>query len=221
MATLAPVEQRRRALAEARAKEASKAASPRGAAATTSSSSLPPSSDQEEKEGATAAALAAAAADRSMVEATAAGLKKLLAAVSLMVSSATGVDLPSLPFGYKQSDEQEEQEEEAASFKVAVKVQHPNLAAGLELDMALLKWVASWGGHRVASTVDQFATNFECQLDFKDEAENLRKFGKHFNGPFWGSMVRHRGERELSSFEIECTNNKHNTTTNDKHQQQP
>jgi len=73
--------------------------------------------------------------------------------------------------------------------KVAVKVQHPNLSQGLETDMALLKWVGSWAGSRVAQTVDQFASNFECQLDFNDEADNLIKFSKHFNGPFWGSMV--------------------------------
>jgi len=38
--------------------------------------------------------------------------------------------------------------------------------------------------------VHQFATNFEAQLDFRDEAANLRKFSGFFTGAFWSSLVR-------------------------------
>ena len=73
--------------------------------------------------------------------------------------------------------------------KVAVKVQHPNLAERLEVDMAILRWTADRGGERVRQTVDQFAVNFEAQLDFRDEAENLRRFNRHFDTSFWRSLV--------------------------------
>jgi len=73
--------------------------------------------------------------------------------------------------------------------KVAVKVQHPDLASALELDMAILRWCGNALGDRVAQTVDQFAVNFEAQLDLRDEAANLRKFNEHFSGLFWPSLV--------------------------------
>lgn len=58
--------------------------------------------------------------------------------------------------------------------KVAVKVQHPNLATRLAIDMCLLRAAANlWSrlapDMRVGETADQFATNFEMQLDFRDE----------------------------------------------------
>ena len=36
---------------------------------------------------------------------------------------------------------------------------------------------------------DQFASNFEAQLDFNDEARNLRFFGANFGTKFWSSLV--------------------------------
>uniref|UniRef100_A0A7S0LB18 ABC1 atypical kinase-like domain-containing protein n=1 Tax=Coccolithus braarudii TaxID=221442 RepID=A0A7S0LB18_9EUKA len=77
---------------------------------------------------------------------------------------------------------------------VAVKVQHPNLAKRLALDMAILRQlaqVAAWlaPGWRISETADQFATNFEAQLDFRDEAENLRAFKRNFDSSFWRAIV--------------------------------
>ena len=82
----------------------------------------------------------------------------------------------------------------AAGTKVAVKVQHPDLAERLFLDMTILRRAADLAaafapGLRVGETVDQFASNFECQLDFRDEARNLRTFLDHFGGAFWSALV--------------------------------
>ena len=59
--------------------------------------------------------------------------------------------------------------------QVAVKVQHPDLAFRLALDMSLLRGLAELACWlvptlRVEQTVAQFASNFEAQLDFRDEA---------------------------------------------------
>ena len=42
---------------------------------------------------------------------------------------------------------------------------------------------------RVGETAHQFATNFEMQLDFEDEAANLRSFTANFSSSFWSAMV--------------------------------
>ena len=82
-----------------------------------------------------------------------------------------------------------------AGLPVAVKVQHPNLAANLALDMAILRGAAELVGsfHKsgvsVSDTVRQFATNFYMQLDFRDEAENLRRFNTAFGSSFWAAVV--------------------------------
>ena len=78
--------------------------------------------------------------------------------------------------------------------EVAIKVQHPNLPERLFLDMTILRRVAYLAaklapGMRVGETVDQFASNFECQLDFRDEARNLYTFRSNFGGAFWSSVV--------------------------------
>lgn len=64
---------------------------------------------------------------------------------------------------------------------MAVKVQHPNLRERLALDMAILRAAADVCSSllpnlRIAETVNQFATNFEMQLDFRDEARFLQQF---------------------------------------------
>lgn len=80
--------------------------------------------------------------------------------------------------------------------QVAVKVQHPGLAERLGLDMAILcgaadrlAAVAGERGFSISETVAQFASNFYMQLDFRDEAENLRRFSHHFSGGFWSAIV--------------------------------
>ena len=82
----------------------------------------------------------------------------------------------------------------ATGAKVAIKVQHPDLAVRLFLDMTILRRAADLAaalapGMRVGETVDQFASNFECQLDFRDEADNLRQFRDNFGGAFWSALV--------------------------------
>ena len=77
---------------------------------------------------------------------------------------------------------------------VCGQVQHPNLPERLFLDMTILRRAAAIGasiapGMRIGETVDQFASNFECQLDFRDEAANLRQFLTNFGGVFWSSLV--------------------------------
>lgn len=42
---------------------------------------------------------------------------------------------------------------------------------------------------RVEQTVAQFASNFEAQLDFRDEATNLDAFRHNFSSSFWQSLV--------------------------------
>jgi len=78
--------------------------------------------------------------------------------------------------------------------KVAVKVQHPNLPHRLALDMAILRYLGDLAARvapdmRIGETADQFASNFEAQLDFNDEAANLRFFGENFGSKFWSSLV--------------------------------
>ena len=77
-------------------------------------------------------------------------------------------------------------------LKVAVKVQHPNLAERLTLDMAILMSAAGFVGEvagvRIHETVAQFASNFYMQLDFRDEADNLRKFSTNFGSAFWSAV---------------------------------
>ena len=77
---------------------------------------------------------------------------------------------------------------------VAVKVQHPNLSERLDLDMSILRYISKLAaslapGMRIEETVNQFATNFEMQLDFVDEAYNLLLFGGNFGSTFWRSTV--------------------------------
>ena len=45
------------------------------------------------------------------------------------------------------------------------------------------------GGSRIAETVDQFTCNFEAQLDFTQEAANLRAFASNFGSIFWRAFV--------------------------------
>ena len=74
-----------------------------------------------------------------------------------------------------------------------MKIQHPNLAERLGIDMAILMRAAdavgSVKGVQVNDTVAQFASNFYMQLDFRDEAENLRRFRRHFASGFWRAIV--------------------------------
>ena len=74
-----------------------------------------------------------------------------------------------------------------------MKIQHPNLAERLGIDMAILMRAAdavgSVKGLQVNDTVAQFASNFYMQLDFRDEAENLRRFRRHFASGFWRAIV--------------------------------
>lgn len=81
-----------------------------------------------------------------------------------------------------------------AGTAVAVKVQHPGLAERLGIDMAILMKAASLidraaDGLGVDETVAQFASNFYMQLDFRDEADNLRRFSKQFGSSFWRAIV--------------------------------
>lgn len=77
---------------------------------------------------------------------------------------------------------------------VAIKVQHPNLTERLALDMQLLRWMSLLAARfapdlRIGETADQFAANFEAQLDFCDEARNLKRFSANFSSSFWSAMV--------------------------------
>jgi len=76
---------------------------------------------------------------------------------------------------------------------VAVKVQHPNLPERMALDMAILRLMADlcsllFPQLRIGETADQFATNFEMQLDFRDEARFLRQFRRNYSGQFWSAI---------------------------------
>lgn len=77
---------------------------------------------------------------------------------------------------------------------VAVKVQHPNLADKMALDMAILRQIAVYAAWlapdmRIDETMNQFASNFECQLNFIDEAHNLIEFAQNFGSTFWQATV--------------------------------
>jgi len=77
---------------------------------------------------------------------------------------------------------------------VAVKVQHPNLAERLSLDMSLLRALGDLAARyapdmRIGETADQFAINFRAQLDFELEAENLERFAANFSSAFWSALV--------------------------------
>ena len=80
-----------------------------------------------------------------------------------------------------------------AGCKVAIKIQHPNLSERLGIDMAILMGAAdalgSVQGLQIKETVAQFASNFYMQLDFRDEADNLRRFRDHFASGFWRAIV--------------------------------
>ena len=80
-----------------------------------------------------------------------------------------------------------------AGAKVAIKIQHPGLAERLGIDMAILMkgadLLGSFKGLQINDTVAQFASNFYMQLDFRDEAENLRRFHRHFASGFWRAIV--------------------------------
>jgi hypothetical protein len=43
---------------------------------------------------------------------------------------------------------------------------------------------------RINDTVAQFASNFYMQLDFRDEAENLRRFNRNFASAFWRAVLQ-------------------------------
>ncbi len=77
--------------------------------------------------------------------------------------------------------------------RVAIKVQHPGIVETITIDMAILRWlgslIGSVGGSRMAETVDQFTSNFEAQLDFTEEAANLRAFASKFGSVFWRAFV--------------------------------
>ena len=65
--------------------------------------------------------------------------------------------------------------------RVAVKVQHPDLPERLALDIEILRTVANavsvvFPRLRIGETADQFSTNFQMQLDFRDEARFLHQF---------------------------------------------
>jgi aarF domain-containing kinase len=91
---------------------------------------------------------------------------------------------------------------------VAVKVQHPNLTERLALDMAILRKLAALAARlapdmRIGETADQFALNFEAQLDFRDEARNLEKFASNFTSSFWSAVVSFpRPIRDLVSHDV-------------------
>lgn len=91
---------------------------------------------------------------------------------------------------------------------MAVKVQHPNLTERLALDMAILRKLAALAARlapdmRIGETADQFALNFEAQLDFRDEARNLEKFASNFTSSFWSAVVSFpRPIRDLVSHDV-------------------
>ena len=72
--------------------------------------------------------------------------------------------------------------------EVAVKVLHPQLAASIELDLALMRSVAAcltrllpdlkWLNMEAAVT--EFQTLLESQLDLRTEADNLQRFRENF-----------------------------------------
>ena len=79
---------------------------------------------------------------------------------------------------------------------VIVKVQHPGLGRRLALDMYLLRALSKGCGRlhalrglRISETVDQFASNFTAQLDFRDEAANLLRFAANFDTSFWRAII--------------------------------
>ena len=77
-----------------------------------------------------------------------------------------------------------------------MQVQHPSLGRRLALDMYMLRAASRACGQlrslsdlRIPETVDQFASNFTAQLDFRDEARNLRRFKANFDTSFWRAII--------------------------------
>ena len=54
---------------------------------------------------------------------------------------------------------------------------------------SLAQNVGKLGTFDIKGTVDQFATNFYMQLDFRDEAHFLSMFGSNFGSSFWKAIV--------------------------------
>ncbi len=74
--------------------------------------------------------------------------------------------------------------------EVAVKVQRPNLRPILNLDLFLMRWLASWLapflplnlGHDLTTIVDEFGLKLFEEIDYLNEADNAEKFARNFEG---------------------------------------
>lgn len=71
---------------------------------------------------------------------------------------------------------------------VAVKVQRPTLLPVIELDLFLMRWVATWIapllplnlGHDLTLIVDEFGTKLYEEIDYLHEARNAERFATNF-----------------------------------------
>ena len=72
---------------------------------------------------------------------------------------------------------------------VAIKVQRPDIAAGIALDMYILRGIATWLKKtfkfvrtNLAAILDEFASRIFEEMDYTFEGQNAEKFAKYYGG---------------------------------------
>jgi len=72
---------------------------------------------------------------------------------------------------------------------VAIKVQRPDIAAGIALDMYILRGIATWMKKtfkfvrtNLAAILDEFASRIFEEMDYTFEGQNAEKFAKYYGG---------------------------------------
>ena len=72
---------------------------------------------------------------------------------------------------------------------VAIKVQRPDIAAGIALDMFILRGIATWIKKsfkfvrtNLAAILDEFASRIFEEMDYTFEGQNAEKFAKYYGG---------------------------------------
>ena len=71
---------------------------------------------------------------------------------------------------------------------VAIKIRHPYMREVIDLDLAIMRWVARWiaripsfQSFAVGESVEQFASVMYAQLDLSREADSLYRFMRNFD----------------------------------------
>ena len=87
------------------------------------------------------------------------------------------------PHGISASLGQVHQAQLSTGAKVAVKVQYPEIRSQLDLDLSMLKWIASPIGMKKGFEVQEYRREIETmlvqELDYRHEAEMLKQFGDY------------------------------------------